>query len=98
MKVDRTGFIQYCNNKIKSNNKKIKGLRNQINEYEAIIDIITRTDLNKQIMESYKEKIEVCFNKIDSYIESNKNNYDLISVIRRANEIVKSNQGGRIIG
>lgn len=56
MKVDKTGFIQYCNNRIKSNNKKIKGLRSQINEYEAIIDVVARVDLNKEIISEYREK------------------------------------------
>lgn len=98
MKIDRTGFIQYCNKKIKNNNKKIKGLRALINDYEAIIDVISRTDLNKQLLEGYRQKIEVCFSKIDHYMESNRNKYDLISVIKSANKIINENQGGKAYG
>lgn len=98
MKVDKTGFIQYCNNRIKSNNKKIKGLRSQINEYEAIIDVVARVDLNKEIISEYREKIESCFNQIDRCMESNRNSYDLISVMKRVNGIMKNAHGGKIYG
>lgn len=96
MKIDRSGFIQYCNNKIKDNNKRIKSLSNQVNELHAIIDVINRTDLSKQLIEGYKHQIQVCNSKIDRYLESNENSYKLISVIKRANKIINENQGGKI--
>ena len=86
---DKTGFIQYCNDVIKKNNKKIKGLRNTINEYEAIIDVVARIDLNKEIVNEYRTKIDNCFNQIERCMESNKNNYDLILVMKRTNGIIK---------
>lgn len=86
---DKTGFIQYCNDVIKKNNKKIKGLRNTINEYEAIIDVVARIDLNKEIVNEYRIKIDNCFNQIERCMESNKNNYDLIQVMKRTNGIIK---------
>ena len=86
---DKTGFIQYCNDVIKKNNKKIQGLRNTINEYEAIIDVVARIDLNKEIVNEYRTKIDNCFNQIERCMESNKNNYDLIQVMKRTNGIIK---------
>ena len=82
---NKIGFIKYCNKKISVNNKEIKKLRNEINEYEAIIDVMTKTDINKQILEKYRQKIEDCYSKIDRFIESNKNKYDLIYALKECN-------------
>lgn len=82
---NKMGFIKYCNKKISVNNKEIKKLRNEINEYEAIIDVMTKTDINKQILEKYRQKIEDCYSKIDRFIESNKNKYDLIYALKECN-------------
>ena len=82
---NKMGFIKYCNKKISVNNNEIKKLRNEINEYEAIIDVMTKTDINKQILEKYRQKIEDCYSKIDRFIESNKNKYDLIYALKECN-------------
>ena len=52
---------------------------------EAIIDVMTKTDINKQILEKYRQKIEDCYSKIDRFIESNKNKYDLIYALKECN-------------
>ena len=64
-------FIGYNENKIKRNNRKIKDLRVQISDYETIIEIIEKTDISESILSNYKNKIEDCLRKIDSYMEEN---------------------------
>ena len=83
-------IVQYYRNKIKDNNSKIKQLRNQATEYETIIDVITRTYINSQILQNYKSKIEQCSNKIDDYLEENKHNHDLIITMKKVNKIIKN--------
>ena len=56
---------------------------------EAIIDVVARIDLNKEIVSEYRTKIDNCFNQIERCMESNKNNYDLIQVMKRTNGIIK---------
>lgn len=90
MLKDVTGFVEYCKKKIKNNNKRIKELRNQATEYETIVDVITRTDINNQILQNYKDKIEQCFNKIDDYLEENKYNHNLIITMKKVNKIIKN--------
>ncbi len=77
-----TGFIGYCRNKIKTNNIRIKALRTQIKEYETIIDIITRTDINNLVLQNYRAKIERCINKIDRYIEENRHHIEMIISVK----------------
>ena len=98
MKFDRTGFINYCLKEINKNNKEIDKLSKKVNECQAIIDVINGVDLNKQILSKYKHMIQVCYSKIDRYLELNENKYKLIDVIKRANKIVNENQGGKLYG
>lgn len=98
MKIDRSGFIKYCNDIIKSNNRNIKKLSKEIDEYEAIISVATKTDISKQLLETYKNKIDKCLDKIEHYLQSTQNKKDLINVIKRANKIINQNQGGKIYG
>ena len=98
MKVDRTGFINYCLRIINKNNKEIDKLSKKINECQAIIDVVNSVNLNKQILNKNKQIIQVCYSKIDRYLESNENKYKMISVIKKANKIVDENQGGKIYG
>lgn len=89
MSSDVTGFVEYCKKRVKSNNGKIKELRNDIAEYETIIDVINRTDINSQILDSYREKIDRCLSKIDDYIQENKNHHDMLIVMKKVNKIIK---------
>ena len=98
MKFDRTGFINYCLKEINKNNKEIDKLSKKVNECQAILDVINGVDLNKQILSKYKHMIQVCYSKIDRYMELNENKYKLIDVIKRANKIVNKNQGGKLYG
>lgn len=85
-----TGFIGYCRNKIKTNNIRIKKLRTQITEYETIIDIITKTDINNLILQNYRAKIEKCFNKIDTYMEENRHHGEMIISVQKVNKTINN--------
>ena len=60
-------FIGYNENKIKKNNRKIRDLRVQISDYETVIEIIEKTDISENILSNYRNKIENCLVKIDSF-------------------------------
>lgn len=82
MLKSKVGFIKYCEKKIKSNNSKIRMLNNEISEYETIIDVISKTDISNNIIAKYKNKIDLCMDKIENIAESNKHNNDLIKAIK----------------
>ena len=80
-------FIGYNENKIKRNNRKIKDLRVQISDYETVIEIIEKTDISESILSNYKNKIEDCLLKIDSYMEENLHTHNMIIALKRARKI-----------
>lgn len=90
MLEDRTGFVISCKNKIKNNNIKIRLLKKQITEYETIMDVIAKTDICNQILKEYKDKIEICLDKINNYIEENQHNRDIIIVMKKVNKILNN--------
>lgn len=45
--------IDMCKKKIKNNNRKIKELSYQANEYEAIMEVIAKTDISGQMLATY---------------------------------------------
>lgn len=83
--------IDMCKKKIKNNNRKIKELSYQANEYEAIMEVIAKTDISGQMLATYQQKLNNCLSKIDRFVEDNKNNHDLISVMKVADRIIKNN-------
>ena len=82
-------FIGYNENKIKKNNRKIRDLRVQISDYETVIEIIEKTDISENILSNYRNKIENCLVKIDSYMEENLHTHDMIIALKRARRIAK---------
>lgn len=85
-------FIETCKNNIKNNNRKIKELSCEANEYEAIMGVIAKTDISGQMMATYQQKLNNCLSKIEGFIEDNRNNHDLINTMKQANKIIKSNK------
>lgn len=98
MLEDRTGFIINCKNKIKNNNMKIRLLRKQVTEYETIMDVIAKTDICNQILKEYREKIEICLDKINNCIEENQHNRDIIIVMKKVNKIINSKKENKSYG
>lgn len=82
-------FIGYNENKIKKNNRKIRDLRVQISDYETVIEIIEKTDISENILSNYRNKIENCLVKIDSYMEENLHTHNMIIALKRARRIAK---------
>lgn len=85
-------FIDKCKKGIKDNNKKIRDLYCKANECEAIMGVIVRTDINGQMIDAYQQKLNNYLNKIDRLMEDNKNNHDLINIMKQANKIIKNNR------
>ena len=82
-------FIGYNENKIKKNNRKIRDLRVQISDYETVIEIIEKTHISENILSNYRNKIENCLVKIDSYMEENLHTHNMIIALKRARRIAK---------
>ena len=81
-------FIKQSNQKIERENKKVNELYRQIDEYEAVIDVIAQTGESKMI-NFYREKINNCYTKIDIAIENIKHNRDVITTMKMVNKIIK---------
>lgn len=85
-------FIETCKKNIKNNNRKIKELSCEANEYEAIMGVIAKTDISGQMIATYQQKLNNCLSKIEGFMEDNRNNHDLINTMKQANKIIKNNK------
>lgn len=85
-------FIKQSNNKIKNENEKINDLHKQINEYEAVIDVISISSGDRNMISNYREKINNCYRKIDLALENIRHNRDVIATMKVVEKIVKKNK------
>ncbi len=77
--------IKYLNNSIQDENLKINDLYKQIDEYEAIIELIDKSNSigNKK---DYRQKIEQCHVEIEKSIEKIQSMKNQIALIEMDNE------------
>jgi len=80
-------IIKQCNNKIRRENCRINNLRKQINQYETVIDIVSKTD-NNDTISIYREKIEKCWDKITLYLDNIKHHEDMIATMKKIDKVI----------
>jgi hypothetical protein len=80
-------FINQCNLQIKKENCRINNLKKQINEYETVIDIVSKTDQYETI-EIYREKIDKCWDKINCYLDNIKHHENAIATIKKIDKVI----------
>lgn len=88
MNISIKKFIKSEKEAIKKDNLKIIGLRQQISEYETVIDVISQTESYRAI-EIYREKIDRCLDKIAEYVDNIRHRENRIATMKKIDQVVK---------
>lgn len=81
-------FVRDAKEIIRKENIKINNFHREINEYEAIIEVVSLTG-GFEIVENYREKIEQCYINIEKCVEVIQQNRDKIATMKMISDIIK---------
>ena len=73
---------------IKKEDLEINQLFRKINEYETLMHIVNRVEMN-DYTSNYREKINQCYNKIDTKLDNISTEKKIISVLKTTNQTFK---------
>lgn len=87
MNIKIKDFIKREKEAIRKENIKILNLKQQISEYETVIDVVSRVDTQRAIY-LYREKIDKCWDKINTYLDNIKNHESRIATMKKVDGII----------
>lgn len=87
MNISIKNFIKQEKEANRRENMKVLNLRQQISEYETVIDVVSQTDSYRTI-EIYREKIDRCMDRINEHLDNIRQRENRIATMRKVDKII----------